>query len=59
MIIFLNLFKVRARAPGPGAYFRNFTVFRRPETEGTLYGGGSKLRKAKLTVLSSVIRVSF
>ena len=34
-------------------------IFRRPETEGTLCGGGSALRDVKLIVLSSAIRVSF
>ena len=34
-------------------------IFRRPETEGTLCGGGSALRGVKLIVLSSAVRVSF
>ena len=34
-------------------------IFRSPETESTLCGGGSALREVKLIVLSSTIRVSF
>ena len=54
-----NPFKNLNRGRVSNIIGKTVPIFRSPETESTLCGGGSALREVKLIVLSHAIRVSF